>query len=153
MLALFQPYFPCGPRFIKKKHRRARDLISAVFCPRFLANCNELFLFTEEINTIECVVLIATMTFDELPCLPKESVKRLFQSEIVRSRVTKEEFATMYLSNTLISFSGFIKINVWVLSLRSGYKPGKGKSIDLNMLHWFQGPHSWTEHKYLICWT
>lgn len=85
-------------------------MISAVFSPRFLANCNE--LFTEEINTIECVVLITVMTFDELPCLPKECVKRLFQSEIVRSSVTKEELATIYLSNTLISFSSFIKINV-----------------------------------------
>lgn len=104
-------------------------MISAVFCPRFLANCNE--LFTEDINTIECVVLITVMTFDELPCLPKECVKRLFQSEIVRrSRVTKEELATMYLSNTFISFSSFIVITVWILSL-SGYKPGKGKSVDL----------------------
>lgn len=111
-LELFQPYFPCGLRFIKKEHYYARDpMISAVFCPRFLANCNE--LFTEEIITIECVVLIIVMTFDELPCLPKECVKRLFQSEIVRrSRVKKEELATIYLSNTLIYFSSFIKINV-----------------------------------------
>lgn len=134
-LALFQPHFPCGLRFIKKVHHWARDLIiSEVFFPRFLDSCSEFFLITEKINAIKCVVLIATMTFDELPCLPKERVKRLFQSEIVRrSTVTKEEFATMYLSNTWISFSSFIKINVWMLSLRSGYKPGKGKSINLNM--------------------
>lgn len=79
-------------------------MISAVFFPRFLDNCNELFLFTEEINEIKCVVLIAMMTFDDLPCLPKECVKRLFLSEIVRSRATKEEFATMYLFNNVNIF-------------------------------------------------
>lgn len=42
-------------------------MISAVFFPRFLDNCNELFLFTEEINKIECVVLIAMMTL--MSCL------------------------------------------------------------------------------------
>lgn len=155
VLALFQPYFPCSLRFIKKVHHWARGLIiSEVFFPRFLDNCSELFLITEKINTIKCVVLIPTMTFDELPCLPKEHIKRLFQSEIVKwSTVTKEEFVIMYLSNTWISFSSFIKINVWMLSLRSGYKPGKGKSIDLNTWHLFEGPHSLTEHKYLTCWT
>jgi len=39
------------------------------------------------------------MTFDELSCLPKECVKRVFQSETAReSGVMKEVSAIMYLS-------------------------------------------------------
>lgn len=46
------------------------------------------------------------MTFDELSCLPKECVKRVFQSEIARgSGVIKEGFfASMYLSKHLNIF-------------------------------------------------
>lgn len=45
------------------------------------------------------------MTFDELSCLPKERVKRVFQSEIARgSGVIKEVFAYMYLSKKLNIF-------------------------------------------------
>lgn len=61
--------------------------------------------FLLEINEIQCVVLIAMMTFDELSCLPKERVKRVFQSETDReSGVINKVFACMYLSKNLNLF-------------------------------------------------